>query len=88
MRGRHGPIGVQDLMELLDEMSPEIIPFDFEQAQIAADAFDRFGKGVNSRTKLNICDCASYALARRMNAPLLFKGEDFAQTDVERPVAP
>ena len=46
-------------------------------------AFDRYGKGVHSKARLNISDCAAYALAKTMNAPLLFKGNDFPETDVQ-----
>jgi ribonuclease VapC len=49
----------------------------------AAAAFDRYGKGINSRPKLHLSDCAAYALARTMSAPLLFKGDDFAHTDAK-----
>ena len=41
-----------------------------------------YGKGINSRAGLNLADCAAYALAKTMSAPLLFKGNDFAATDV------
>lgn len=51
-------------------------------AELAADAFARFGKGRHA-AGLNYGDCFAYALARHLRAPLLFKGGDFAQTDVE-----
>jgi ribonuclease VapC len=44
-------------------------------------AFSRFGKG-HHPARLNLADCFSYALARTRNVPLLFKGDDFAQTDI------
>lgn len=47
----------------------------------AQEAFLRFGKGRHP-AKLNLCDCFSYATAKVMNAPLLFVGNDFAQTDI------
>jgi ribonuclease VapC len=50
---------------------------------MAADAFARYGKGRHP-AGLNFGDCFAYALARSLNAPLLFKGEDFARTDVLR----
>jgi ribonuclease VapC len=56
-------------------------PFDENQALIAFDAYRRFGKG-NHPAGLNIGDCAAYALAKSLDAPLLFKGNDFARTDV------
>jgi ribonuclease VapC len=47
----------------------------------AQDAFSRFGKGRHP-ARLSLCDCFSYATAKVMNAPLLFVGNDFAQTDI------
>ena len=44
-------------------------------------AFERFGKGRHP-ARLNIGDCFAYALARQLDAPLLYKGDDFAQTDI------
>jgi ribonuclease VapC len=83
IRGRHGPAGVARLWELLSAAEIEIAPFDDTQVFAAADAFDRYGKGVNPKARLNMADCAAYALAKTMNAPLLFKGADFPQTDVK-----
>ncbi|ANK83974.1 MULTISPECIES: type II toxin-antitoxin system VapC family toxin [unclassified Rhizobium] len=48
-----------------------------------ADAFGRFGKGIHSKAKLNLADCAAYTLATSLSLPLLFKGDDFAHTDIE-----
>ena len=53
------------------------------QAEIARAAYRDFGKG-RHKTGLNFWDCFAYALAKEMNEPLLFKGQDFAHTDVER----
>jgi ribonuclease VapC len=53
-----------------------------EQAKLARQAYERFGKG-NHPAKLNLGDCFAYALAKARGEPLLFKGEDFPQTDVE-----
>ncbi len=50
---------------------------------IARDAYQRFGKG-HHPAALNFGDCFAYALARSLGEPLLFKGNDFAQTDIER----
>lgn len=47
-------------------------------------AYRRYGKGSGHPAKLNFGDCFAYALAASLDAPLLFKGEDFAQTDVKR----
>jgi len=51
-------------------------------AQIARDAYRDFGKGSGHPAKLNFGDCFAYALAKDMNEPLLFKGNDFAHTDI------
>lgn len=58
-------------------------PFDRAQAAFAFAAYRRYGKG-NHPARLNFADCAAYALAKSLDAPLLFKGEDFAHTDVRR----
>ena len=80
-----GPKGDGSIWTLLDtfliEAQVEIVPLDAEQAQIAREAFLRFGKGRHPAA-LNFGDCAAYALAKSRNAPLLFKGGDFAKTDI------
>ena len=53
---------------------------------IAFDAFRRFGKGTGHGAKLNFGDCFSYALAKHLDVPLLFKGGDFAKTDIQAAV--
>lgn len=60
-----------------------IVPFDEDQLAIAREAHDRFGKGSGSPARLNLGDCFSYALAKTRGEPLLFKGDDFTDTDVE-----
>src|SRR5262245_17067950 len=42
----------------------------------------RYGKGMHPTARLNLCDCVAYALAKHLNVPLLFKGDDFAATDI------
>jgi ribonuclease VapC len=83
LRLRHGPAAVERLWQLLADSEIEIVPFDETQVRAAAVAFDRYGKGINSKAQLNLSDCAAYALAKTMNAPLLFKGNDFTQTDLQ-----
>lgn len=56
-----------------------LVPLTVEQAQVARAAFDRFGRGA---ARLNFGDCLTYALARSLNEPLLFKGNDFIHTDL------
>jgi ribonuclease VapC len=66
----------------MERLGLEVMPFTIEQARRARDAHRRFGKGRHP-AKLNLGDCFSYALAQERNEPLLFKGDDFAQTDVK-----
>jgi len=54
------------------------------QARIARDAYRDFGKGSGHPAQLNFGDCFAYALAKTLNEPLLFKGEDFTHTDISR----
>ncbi|WP_414643687.1 type II toxin-antitoxin system VapC family toxin [Bosea sp. (in: a-proteobacteria)] len=61
----------------------DIVPFDEALAGLAFEAYRRFGKGRHP-ARLNMGDCAAYALAQARRWPLLFKGDDFALTDVER----
>lgn len=65
-------------------LKPRLFPFDGRQAAIAVKADRRFGRGSGHPARLNFGDCMSYAAAVALDAPLLFKGDDFAQTDVRR----
>ncbi len=67
---------------LLVESGIDIAAFDQEQLGFAIDAFIRFGRGSGHPAKLNFGDCMAYALAKSLDAPLLFKGDDFAKTDI------
>lgn len=69
--------------DFLNRESIDIVPFDEALSDLAFDAYRRFGKGRHP-AKLNMGDCASYALAKARGWPLLFKGEDFSQTDIQR----
>jgi ribonuclease VapC len=82
LRLRHGPMAVDRFWQLLVDCEIDIVPFDEAQVRAAAVAFDLYGKGIHSKARLNLSDCAAYALARTMDAPLLFKGDDFTQTDL------
>ena len=66
----------------LTRFSIELMPVTLEQAEAARVAWRRFGKG-NHPARLNFGDCFSYALAKTTGEPLLFKGNDFSQTDIE-----
>ncbi len=80
---RRGETHVIALDNLFSELKIAIAPFDEEQLAIARDAYERYRAG---RHGLNFGDCFAYALARARDLPLLFKGEDFAATDVKRAV--
>jgi ribonuclease VapC len=80
--GRRGAVGAIDLDRLLTWIGATTVPFDERQADIARDAFLRYGKG-RHKAGLNFGDCAAYALAIAEAEPLLFMGTNFAATDVE-----
>jgi len=81
MRAKTGDGGVADLDDVLAAAAVRSVAVDSVQAYLARDAFARFGKG-RGAAGLNFGDCFSYALARAMDRPLLFKGDDFSQTDL------
>lgn len=83
LEGHGGDDRGTDLDLFLKRASIKIVPFDQEQLTLARRAFRRFGKG-RHRAGLNFGDCAAYALAQWSGEPLLFKGDDFAATDVMR----
>ena len=65
-----------------------IEPLTESQARIARAAYQRFGKGSGHPARLNMGDCFAYALARDLDEPLLFKGDDFKLTDIEVVIEP
>jgi ribonuclease VapC len=69
------------LERLLAKVKLQIEPVTVEQFELAREAFRRFGKGRHP-AGLNLGDCFAYTLAKSFGEPLLFKGEDFAKTDV------
>ena len=69
-------------------MDVVVEPLSEEQARIARSAYQRFGKGNGHPARLNMGDYFSYALARDLGEPLLFKGEDFKLTDIEIVIEP
>lgn len=72
----------RQLDALIRRAAITIEPVTFEQAQIARQAYQDFGKGRHP-AGLNFGDCFAYALARSVDEPLLFKGNDFNKTDIE-----
>jgi ribonuclease VapC len=77
---------IMQLDALLEKLSVDVIPFTPKMAKIAAQAFVKFGKGRGNQAQLNFGDCISYAASKVEAMPLLFKGEDFGFTDVEKAV--
>jgi ribonuclease VapC len=69
--------------EFLAAISADIVPITAELAQLAIAAHRDFGKGRHPAA-LNFGDCFAYAAARHYRLPLLFKGDDFSRTDIER----
>ena len=76
-----GQIGRELVDATLDKVEVEIVPVSTELARVAADAFASYGRGRHP-AQLNYGDCFAYALAKIRNEPLLFKGNDFSQTDL------
>ena len=79
--GRFGGEGRPLVEDLLQNAKIEVVDWTDAMVSLATDAFLKFGKGQH-KAKLNFGDCMAYALAKSLNAPLLYKGADFAQTDI------
>ncbi len=80
---KKGEQGAIQFDELLKTIAPTIVTFDSQQAELARVAWRQYGKGRHP-AKLNFGDCCSYAVAKYLNKPLLFKGDDFSKTDLEQ----
>ncbi|CAN5813578.1 MAG: type II toxin-antitoxin system VapC family toxin [Chloroflexia bacterium] len=72
------------LEQLLERFGLIVEPVTEAQVDIARGAYRRYGKGSGHPARLNYGDCFAYALARYLDKPLLFIGNDFAQTDIPR----
>ncbi len=81
VHARQGPDAERDLGLLVEATIDDFAPVDLDQARTAISAWRRFGKGRHPAS-LNFGDCFSYAVAAMSDLPLLYKGDDFAQTDV------
>lgn len=66
----------------LREAEIEIVPIDAGDAKLAIQAFSDYGKGRGHPAQLNLADCLSYACAKGRGSLLLYKGNDFSQTDL------
>jgi ribonuclease VapC len=83
--------GIAQLRDQFDgiiaDFGIEIAAFTPAQAILARDAYRTYGKGSGHPARLNFGDCFAYALAKETGDPLLFKGDDFALTDVQAALA-
>jgi ribonuclease VapC len=82
IESRKGDAGGRELDLLIYRGGMEVVVVDQDQAEIARVAWRRFGKGRHPAA-LNYGDCFAYALAKSRRMPLLFRGDDFSQTDIE-----
>jgi ribonuclease VapC len=82
LENRYGEEAYRELDFFLLKAVIEIRPFDAEQLEIARRAYRQYGKRRHP-ANLNYGDCFSYALAKQTGEPLLFKGNDFSQTDIK-----
>ncbi len=81
IESRYGPDGTRSLDLFVSKSEISLVPVDSDQAYLARNAFRQYGKGRHP-AGLNFGDCFSYALAKALDEPLLFKGDDFTQTDI------
>lgn len=76
------PVLSARLDQLVSIAEIEIVPVDADAARTARTAYRDYGRGSGHSARLNFGDCFAYALARITSEPLLFKGDDFAATDI------
>jgi ribonuclease VapC len=81
--GRRDPVASRQLDRVVDLLSVVVEPVTSQQARIAREAYRDFGRGSGHPARLNFGDCFAYALAKDLDEPLLFTGDDFVHTDVE-----
>ncbi len=78
--------GIDQVSDFIDRAEIKVVGVPADIVDDVLRAYVRFGKGTGHRAQLNFGDCFSYAFAKRLGVPLLFKGDDFSKTDIE-PVA-
>jgi ribonuclease VapC len=81
LAGRNGDDNAPEVLDFLDGVGARIVPVDRRQVSLVNEAFLAYGKG-RHKARLNYGDCFSYALAKSLDLPLLFKGDDFRHTDI------
>ena len=80
--GNRNPILSRKFDDLVRKTELAVEPVTEAHAKLARDAYRDFGKGSGHKAQLNFGDCFAYALAKALNEPLLFKGNDFSHTDI------
>ena len=85
-RKRHSSVAEAqlDIDAFLDAARIQVTPITDGERRAALDAFSRYGKGTGHPAQLNLGDCFAYAVAKNLGAALMFKGDDFSKTDIER----
>lgn len=83
LKGRGIADAARAISEFLERQGITVVGIPPEVGPLAIEAFARFGKGRGHPAQLNMGDCFAYACARHFGEPLLFKGADFARTDIE-----
>jgi ribonuclease VapC len=86
LESKAGERGGEQLDLFLARAQIEVAPVTMEQVRVARKAWRRYGKGSGHAARLNFGDCFSYALAQSLGEELLYKGADFAHTDVAKEV--
>lgn len=81
-QGRTPRAAEADFDAVLQEARIQIMTITDEIGRLSVEAFERYGKGRGHPAQLNLADCLSYACARAYQVPILFKGRDFAKTDL------
>lgn len=79
---RRQPGILDDLESLIRHIRLRITPVSVRQAELGHEAYRSFGRGSGHGARLNFGDCFAYALAKDTGEPLLYKGNDFAKTDI------
>jgi ribonuclease VapC len=79
---RGNPLAIHRLEDFMQGAEIDLMPVSLAQGELARRAWRTYGRGVHP-ARLNYGDCFAYALAKETREPLLFKGDDFAQTDIE-----
>ncbi|WP_034999240.1 type II toxin-antitoxin system VapC family toxin [Beijerinckia mobilis] len=74
----------QAVESFLQLLNIQVLALPPKASILALEAFERFGRGNDHPAQLNMGECYSYACARYFRVPLLFKGNGFVQTDIER----